>query len=279
MTAIDHFEEKRILITGAADGIGLALAKAFARAGARVFLCDIAAEKLAKAGAALAAPFAQCDVTDAAAVARVVDQAWQEIGPLDLVCANAGVFKAGSILDADPNDIAYQFDVNVWGMLNTLRPAVRRLREAGRGGHLLVTGSENSLSTPSYLRKLPAHVYNMTKHAVLSMADGLRTELAASGIGISVLCPGPVVSGLAENSGAFRPARYGGAAEFAMPVGEALGEEEIAKLVGLYMPAERAAEIALAGLRRGLFVIPTHPHELEDATLRFREIEQGFESL
>ncbi len=279
MGGIDGFQGKRILITGAADGIGFALSSAFTQAGAQVFLSDIAAEKLAASAATLGAPSGVCDVTEPEAAEAVVEQAWRELGGLDLVCANAGVFKGGSVLDASPDDIAYQFDVNVWGMLNVVRPAVRKLRAAGASGHILLTGSENSLSTPSYLRKISAHVYNMTKHAVLSMADGLRAELEDEGIGVSLLCPGPVVSGLGDNSGAVRPTRYGGPTKFELDVGDALSEAEMQELAKLYMPAERAAEIALAGLEKGLFVIPTHPHELDDATLRFREIERGFEGL
>jgi NAD(P)-dependent dehydrogenase (short-subunit alcohol dehydrogenase family) len=279
MAAFDGFQDKRVLITGAADGIGFALANAFVQAGARVFLSDIAEQKLEASAAKLGAPRGVCDVTEATAADALIDRAWQEFGGLDLLCANAGVFKGGSILDASPADIDYQFDVNVWGMLNVARPFVRKLREAGATGHLMLTGSENSLATPSYLKSLPAHVYNMTKHAVLSMADGLRAELSAEGIGVSVLCPGPVISGLNDNSGAVRPTRYGGPTKFVLDLGENFDAAEMEKLTKLYMPAERAAAIALAGLEKGLFVIPTHPHELEDATLRFREIERGFDVL
>jgi NAD(P)-dependent dehydrogenase (short-subunit alcohol dehydrogenase family) len=279
MGEFDGFQDKRVLITGAADGIGFALASALVQAGAKVFLSDIAAEKLVASAAKLDAPSGVCDVTDAEAANAVVQQAWQQFGGLDLVCANAGVFKGGSLLDASQADIDYQFDVNVWGMLNIARPAIARLREAGAAGHILFTGSENSFATPSYLKKVPAHVYNMTKHAVLSMADGLRAELESDNIAVSVLCPGPVVSGLSDNSGAVRPERYGGPTRFELDVGDVLDEAEIQTLSALYMPAERAAEIALSGLAKGLFVIPTHMHELDDATLRFREIERGFENL
>jgi NAD(P)-dependent dehydrogenase (short-subunit alcohol dehydrogenase family) len=275
MQTIDDFEGKAALITGAADGIGLALSEALVGAGAQVFMSDIAEEKLAEAAARIGAAAAPCDVTDEKAVAGLVERAWSEVGPIDLLCANAGVIVPGSILEASRQDIDFVFGVNVWGILNACRPFVRQLREAGRGGHILMTGSEHSLSNPGYLRHVPLHVYNMTKHAVLSLGESLRAELASEGVGVSVLCPGPVVSGLADNSTSFRPDRFGGPTPMA-PGGIDIGEEEAARIAALYMPASRAAEIALAGIRAGAFVIPTHAFEKEDVDARHREISEGF---
>ena len=277
MIDFDRLENKAVLITGAADGIGLALAELFVAGGARVFLTDIAADKVAQQAERLKASGAVCDLTDAAAVEATVEKAWQEIGPIDLLCGNAGVFQPGSLLEASSEDIAFQFDVNVWGILNACRPYVRKLRQAARPGHVLMTGSEHSLSNPGYLRELPVQAYNLTKHCVLAMADVLRAELEADGIGVSVLCPGPVVSGLGDNSLAFRPARYGAApAATDLLAGGAISEEAARSIEGMYLRAPEAAAIALAGLRRGQFVIPTHEYILEDARERFREIERGF---
>lgn len=273
MQQAEGFRGKAALVTGAADGIGLALAEALVQAGARVFLSDIAAEKLGKAAARLDAPSAACDVSDAVAVERLVARAWDEAGPLDLLCANAGVLLPGSVLEASPQQSEWIFAVNVWGIVNACRPFVRRMREARRPGWILMTGSEHSLASPRYLRSVPLHVYNMTKHAVLSLGEGLRAELAPDGIAVSVLCPGPVVSGLAENSGAFRPARFGGPTK--LEIG-GLEAADGAKIAALYMPASRAAAIALHGLAAGAFVIPTHAFQRDDVEARHREILAGF---
>jgi len=279
MLDTDRLDDLGVLITGGADGIGAALAAALIARGARVFLTDIAADKLAATADRLSASSAACDVSDGTAVAAIVEQAWDEIGPLDLLCANAGVFKTGSILNASQADIDWQFGVNVWGIVNACKPFVARLREAARPGAILMTGSENSLSNPSMLRGMPNHIYNMTKHCVLSLGDGLRAELEADSIAVSVLCPGPVTTGLGENSGTVRPERFGGAATFGVEPGGSISEDDVRRLQESYISADRVAEIALEGIRRGLFVIPTHDYVLEDATLRFRDIERGFEVL
>jgi NAD(P)-dependent dehydrogenase (short-subunit alcohol dehydrogenase family) len=276
MSTIDDFEGKAALITGAADGIGLALSEALTSAGARVFMSDIAEEKLVQNATRIGAASATCDVSDEAAVADLVTHAWAEMGPIDLVCANAGVIVPGSILERSRKEIDWIFSVNVWGIVNTVKPFVRQLRDADRGGHILMTGSEHSLSSPGYLRQMPLHLYNMTKHAVLSLGESLRSELEPEGIGVSVLCPGPVVSGLTDNSGTYRPDRFGGPTK--LEIGELVGVD-VEKLAALYIPASRAAEIALAGIKAAAFVIPTHAFEKDDVEARHLEIERGFSLL
>lgn len=276
MNKIDRFEGKTALITGAADGIGAALAEALIGAGARVFASDIDAEKLKQTAARIGAESAPCDVSDEAAVAELVERAWFEIGPIDLLCANAGVIVPGSILQASREDAEYIFGVNVWGIVHACKPYARKLRESGRPGYFLLTGSEHSLSNPSYLREAPLHLYNMTKHAVLSIGESLRAELGPEGIGVSVLCPGPVESGLAGNSEAQRPRRYGpqAALDFSKVDPSALED-----LGSLYISAADAARIALNGIRAGAFLIPTHAFEKEDVDARYAEAVAGFELL
>ncbi|MCA9502120.1 MAG: SDR family oxidoreductase [Spirochaetaceae bacterium] len=274
---MDDWRGRTALVTGAADGIGFALCEALVARGARVFMSDVAAERLKERAASLGAACAPCDVSDAAAVDELVSRAWSELGPLDLLCANAGVIVPGSILDAKQADIDLVLGVNVWGVVHACRAFVRRMRETGRGGEMLLTGSEHSLSNPAYLRSVPMHLYNLSKHAVLSIGDSLRAELEPEGIRVSVLCPGPVVSGLLENSNAYRASRGGGTKRD--PSSPDLSDVDTERLAKLYMPASRAAEIALAGLRAGAFVIPTHAFELEDAEARFRDVRAGFELL
>ncbi len=276
MTKIESFEGKTALITGAADGIGAALAEALTEAGARVFASDINAAKLKETASRIGAESAPCDVSDEAAVAELVDRAWSEIGPIDLLCANAGVIVPGSILEASREDAEYIFGVNVWGVVNACKPFARKLRESGRAGYFLLTGSEHSLSNPSYLRAAPLHLYNMTKHAVLSIGESLRAELGPEGIGVSVLCPGPVESGLTKNSETHRPTRYGAQRDVDF---SRVDPSALENLGSLYISAADAARIALNGIRAGAFLIPTHAFEKDDVDARYAEAVAGFELL
>ena len=273
MSQIEGFEGQVALITGAADGIGAALAEALVAAGARVFASDIDAEKLSKTAARIGAASAPCDVADEAAVAALVDQAWRELGPIDLLCANAGVIVPGSILETSREDADYIFGVNIWGVVHACRPFARKLRESGRRGTFLLTGSEHSLANPAYLRGAPLHLYNLSKHAVLSIGESLRAELGPEGHAVSVLCPGPVESGLSQNSEALRPKRFGAQADVDF---SKVDPKALESLGSLYMSAAQAARIALTGLGAGSFLIPTHAFQKDDVDARYQEALAGF---
>lgn len=274
-------EDARVFVTGAADGIGAALARAFRAAGARVFLCDVAEARLRETAHAEGAPFAACDVRNATALARVVERAWLDLGGLDLVCANAGVVAQGPILETSREELDWIFDINVHGILNVCRPFVRLLRESGRRGQILMTGSETSLSYPRLTHGMQLTAYLMTKHAVLALADGLRAELAAEGIGVSVLCPGPVATNLSQSSSALKPSGPGASNPpgAAAPPSAGLPPEVQARLGALSLGPDAIAARALEGLRRGLFVIPTHPHIADDVERRAAEIRAGLAAL
>lgn len=268
-------DDKRVFVTGAADGIGAALARAFRDRGARVFLCDIAEARLRETAAALDSPSVPCDVRNPTALARVVERAWRELGGLDLVCANAGVVTQGPILEAAREDLDWIFDINVWGVLNTCRPFVRLLRENKKEGHILMTGSEAALSYPELIHDMQLTAYLMTKHSVLALAEGLRADLRGDGIGVSVLCPGPVATSLSQNSSALRPTKIGGSGAPTAGL-DAAAQEQVR---ALSLTPDQIAARALAGLGRGLFVIPTHPHIENDVDRRFDEIRAGLAAL
>ncbi len=283
-------DDKRVFVTGAADGIGAALARSFKAGGARVFLSDIAEERLRETAGSLGSPSLPCDVTNPTSLARVVERAWRELGGIDLVCANAGVVMQGPILETSREELDWIFNINVWGCLDTCRPFVRLLRENKKPGHILLTGSEASLSYPRLIHDMQLTAYLMTKHSVLALADGLRADLRDDGIGVSVLCPGPVATALGQNSSTLRPANSqgGGASGRAAAASSSPSASnptanlrpDLQRQIGaLSQTPDQIAATALAGLRRGLFVIPTHPHIAADVEQRFGEIQAGLAAL
>ena len=283
-------DDKRVFVTGAADGIGAALARSFKAGGARVFLSDIAEERLRETAGSLGSPSLACDVTNPTSLARVVERAWRELGGIDLVCANAGVVMQGPILETSREDLDWIFGINVWGCLDTCRPFVRLLREHKQPGHIVLTGSEASLSYPRLIHDMQLTAYLMTKHSVLALADGLRADLCCDGIGVSVLCPGPVATALSQNSSGLRPAHSAGSRSAARSPSSSTASAasnptanlrpDLQQQIGaLSHTPDQIAATALAGLRRGLFVIPTHPHIEADVERRFGEIRAGLAAL
>jgi NAD(P)-dependent dehydrogenase (short-subunit alcohol dehydrogenase family) len=196
------------VITGAASGIGRALARRAAAAGMRVVLADVEAEPLAEAARELEKQGAEAlaVVTDVSqpeqleALARRTEDAF---GAAHLVCNNAGVFAGGLSWEAPLADYEWVFAVNVWGVLHGVRAFVPRLLAQGEG-HVLITASMASLTASPF-----SAPYTMSKHAVFALAESLALELRARGsaVGVSVLCPEMIRTGIGDSQ-RNRPERF-----------------------------------------------------------------------
>jgi len=268
-----EFADKTVLVTGAATGIGRSLALALAGEGADLALVDVDNENAAISADAVRAQGRRAeiypaDVSERAAVEKAVAAAWNDFGTIDLACANAGVCPISQLSEMEAQDLEWVMGVNLFGVLHTVRAYVDHARAARSGGHLMLTGSENSVSLPHALRRIGLGAYCMTKHAVLAMADTLRYELEPDGIGVSVLMPGPVDTPLGQ-AGGKRPARMGGPVE---PRGFDTSLLDASIPMPPTIPAEAAARIAVEGLRAGRFMIPTHSHLLDYASARLDEL-------
>lgn len=162
---------RRVLITGAARGIGAALADRLHERGARVALAGLEPDLLASVAADCgAAPWWTCDVTDRDGVAKVVDDAVQELGRLDVVVANAGVAAQMPVIGGDPSVLEQSLRVNVLGVHNTLRAAGPHISHE-RGYALAVA----SLAAAVHAPLLGA--YSASKAAVEALGNTLRAEL------------------------------------------------------------------------------------------------------
>lgn len=196
------------VVTGAASGIGLALARGAAASGMRVVLADVEAGPLFEATRALEKQGAEAlavvtDVSREGEVEALAARAEDAFGAVHLVCNNAGVFAGGVSWQAPLADYEWVFAVNVWGVLHGVRAFVPRLLAQGEG-HVLITASMAALTATPF-----AAPYVMSKHAVLALAESLHLELRARGsaVGVSVLCPEMIRTGIGDSE-RNRPARF-----------------------------------------------------------------------
>lgn len=194
-----------VLITGASSGIGAALARAYARRGARLALLARRQELLASLANELRAQGAEVsvhagDVTRDGDVSRVVDElAARGIG-IDVVYANAGFGVAGSIQKLSLADYQRQFDTNVFGVLRTIKETLPALR-ASRG-RLVIVGSVAGHAASGAMS-----AYSMSKFAVRALAETLHVDLAPEGIDVTLVSPGFVDSDIrrTNNQGVVQP--------------------------------------------------------------------------
>lgn len=199
---------KTAFITGGASGIGLALGRAFAGAGMKVMLADIetgaleaAVEDLRTSGADVHGVF--CDVADAASVEHTARETIAAFGNVHVLCNNAGVAAPAGIDDILLDNWRWVLDVNVMGVVHGVSAFLPHMRAHGEGGHIVNTASMAGLQSGAGFSP-----YAASKYAVVSISEGLAKQLAAHGIGVSVLCPSFVRTRIGE-SGRNRPERYG----------------------------------------------------------------------
>jgi NAD(P)-dependent dehydrogenase (short-subunit alcohol dehydrogenase family) len=176
------------VVTGAASGIGLGMAQAFAGQGMKLVLADIDTAELEAACKQLVDDGAEAigvptDVSDPTALETLREAALSSFGAAHVVCNNAGVGVGGPIWEVPLEAWKWVFGVNFWGVVHGMRSFVPLLLEQGEG-HVVNTASAAGLTASPFLGP-----YSATKHAVVSVSETLAIELAGSPVGVSVLCP------------------------------------------------------------------------------------------
>ncbi|HUB96078.1 MAG TPA: SDR family NAD(P)-dependent oxidoreductase [Stellaceae bacterium] len=203
---------KFAFVTGAANGIGLGIARALAREGVHVALADIEREGIERAAQDVASlgvrtMALRLDVSDRAAVESAARDVGAEFGRLHICVNNAGVsLQRGPAYEIAPAQWDWLLGVNVFGAVNGVHAFLPLIKRHGEDGHIVNTASIAGLQVHPVLRN---GSYSMTKYAVVAFSEALEAELQGSRIGVSVLCPALVTTTINASSRR-RPERFGG---------------------------------------------------------------------
>jgi NAD(P)-dependent dehydrogenase (short-subunit alcohol dehydrogenase family) len=265
------FKDKVAVITGAASGIGRALAERCVQEGMKVALADVDLERLTETEASLKAAGAtvlavRTDVSQAGDVEALAQKTLDAFGAVHLLCNNAGVATMGFIWESPLADWEWVVGVNLWGVIHGLRTFVPIMLAQDTECHIVNTASLSGLiSMPG------TGAYSVTKHGVVTLSETLHRELAEGGakVRVSVLCPGMVNTRILETA-RNRP----GTVPATEPLSPADAErwEAIRQLVQAGMPPAQVADAVFEAIRRDQFYILTHPEGKETIRTRMEDI-------
>ncbi len=260
--AIASFRDLVCVVTGGASGIGLGIAQALVREGARVVIADIEAGPLERAAEQLGAIPVRTDVSDRASVVALADRVINEFGRVDLVFNNAGVGHLAPFADLTADDFSWVLDVNLGGVINGMAVFLPLVKQTSSTGWIVNTASMAGVFDAPGMA-----AYSASKFAVVALTETIAQELEGDprAPGISVLLPGLVNTEISRSE-RNRPKKAADAPPQLdqIPPGRALEPEDVGTLV-------------IEGLRRGDFYLITHPEMLPIVRERHARIERAFE--
>jgi len=249
---------KTAVVTGAASGMGLAMARSFAGAGMSVVMADIEAGRLQTAVDAMVASGHRAigvptDVSKEAQIKALAEAAMDTYGSVHVVCNNAGIGIGGAVDEMSLDDWRWTIDVDLWSVVYGVRTFLPLLKAQGEG-HISATSSMAGLVAGPVLG-----AYHVAKHGVVALMDTARIELklAKSAVRASVLCPGPIDTDITR-SARNRPAELTEHETSALE--EKFWNNLSAELARGMDPAE-VGDLVLDAVRNERFWILTHPNE------------------
>ena len=203
-SAFNHFFDydlkgKTVLITGGSRGLGLVMAREFAREGARLVLCardeqelDQARLDLEKFGAEVMT--ARCDVTNRHDVMAMVANVYTQLGSIDVLINNAGVIQVGPLEVMTHEDFELAMQAHFWGPLNTIMAVLPSMRQKKTARIVNISSIGGKVSVPHLVP------YSASKFALVGLSKGLRAELMKDGIKVTTVCPGLMRTGSPRNA-------------------------------------------------------------------------------
>ncbi|PRC95021.1 SDR family NAD(P)-dependent oxidoreductase [Solimicrobium silvestre] len=271
---MQNLSQKVAVITGAAEGIGKAIALACAAEGMKLVLADIDADKLAATVAEISARDTEVigqvtDVSKSSAVDALADAAFARFGQVNLLVNNAGVAFAKNAWETTEEDWNWLMGINLYGVTHALRAFIPRMLAGGADGHIVNTASIAGLiSEPSLA------AYNVSKFGVVTLSEGLQHDLVLrkANINVSVLCPGWVNTRIIESERHRASEDRTDVAKLdkvSIKTGLA-----VTKAVQAGMSAEQVASATLDAVKHNQFYILTHPYTIQGIEVRMQDILQ-----
>ena len=263
---------KVAVVTGAASGIGFALADRFASAGMHVVLADVDEAGLASAAEKIGARgvdtlTVRTDVSDEASVQALAAAALERFGTVHVVCNNAGVSGAGDAWFGPLSSWTWVLGVNLWGVIHGVRAFLPVLAAQGEG-HIVNTASIAGLM-PGF-----GASYDASKHAVVALTEDLYLNMQQAGlpIGVSVLCPGWVRTNILDSDRNW-PAHLGEEPPPALGYDIVLGH--VRRVIDEGMPPAVVADLVAAAVEEDRYWVLPHPEFVEVAVKRWHDIAEG----
>ena len=254
---MDNFKDKVAVVTGAASGIGLGMARAFAGRGMKLVLADLDEAALGKAvtefeQAGVAVTSALCDVSKHEQVQALADAAVATFGGVNVLCNNAGIGIPTATHNMKLADWKWIIDVDLWGPIYGVEVFLPLIEAQGEG-HINATSSMAGMIAA---RRMGA--YNVAKHGVIALMASLERELRArkSPVTASVLCPGPINTNISFNSVTFRP---GGAKPKSDGKTSGTMAKEIQSMLEKGMHPDEVGMLVLDAIENDKFWVLTHP--------------------